>query len=172
MMDPSVIFARDFAIRRHAMTRYGDGQPYEVHLAAVEAVIVATPEIEEKWQPFYRCATWLHDTIEDTGTTRGEIEERFGAYVGDLVWACSGFGPNRAARNADIVRKLLLFPAAAPLKCADRIANLEACRPQDRLASMYIVEHPEFAELMNDCGISKYPSLVARLNAAIERLSR
>lgn len=121
--------ALEFATRRHALQRYSGDRPYETHLLAVEAVLVAVgyDDADEVW----RCAALLHDILEDTGTTRGELEERYdrhlrtGYPISTLVWAVTGVGPNRKQRNYAVYHKLEYCPAAAVLKLADRVANVE-----------------------------------------------
>jgi len=184
-LKPYVFKAREFAIARHSMTRYGDGQPYEVHLDAVDQIIIARSDVnlsDLAFLPYERCAAWLHDTIEDTGTTRGEIEQLFGQFVGDIVWACTGIGRNRADQQADIAEKLRRFPAAAPVKLADRIANIEHAKkaliserpghPAERLHRSiwrrYHEEHELFVAVMRDCGLGDGTYLLARYWQALK----
>lgn len=139
-----------FARRRHRFQRYGGG-PYESHLIRVKEILVEFGFDDFRW-----CAAGLlHDTIEDTGTTRGEIEERFdssiwsGPLVSELVWAATGIGATRRERQNDIRRKLRTFPEACPLKVADRIANVEASLASDgkAFARMYLAEAEQFDEI-------------------------
>src|SRR3954471_14891556 len=76
--------AAEFAARRHAgMTRKGRGnEPYVNHLAEVAHFLaVATDGADAELV----AAGWLHDTIEDTETTREELAEEFGVRVADIV---------------------------------------------------------------------------------------
>mgnify|MGYP001567422829 CR=1 FL=1 len=102
--------AREFAEKQHAGQLYGT-EPYAVHLAAVRAVLASIDA-----PPHLCVAAWLHDTVEDTDTTPRELEERFGADVAAVVWAVSGFGPNRKGRNLDaaMVEHGLVVKASGP----------------------------------------------------------
>ncbi len=70
-----------FAVRAHSGTeRRGKGFPYIVHpMEAVEIVATMTPDQE------LLAAAALHDTVEDTDVTIGQIREEFGDRVADLV---------------------------------------------------------------------------------------
>jgi (p)ppGpp synthase/HD superfamily hydrolase len=137
-----------FAQARHIFDRY-DGGPYEAHLLRVESILAQHGFTDAMW----RAAGLLHDVIEDTGTTRGEIETMFGANVADLVWACTGIGTDRKSRQRDIARKITLLPAAAPIKVADRIDNIEQARVARsrgyQIELKYRRERPDFAEIAN-----------------------
>lgn len=137
---------RIFAARRHRFDRWGD-QPYSNHLVRVEQVL------DEFGYDSYRYAAgaWCHDLIEDTGTTRGEVEDLAGIEVADLVWAVTGIGPNRRARNADILRKLAVHPVAWPLKMADRIVNLERTveDASQCYARMYLEDAQQFVRAVH-----------------------
>jgi len=138
--------ARQFALERHAGQLYGD-EPYEVHLAAVEEVLTDHGFCADHW----RAAAWLHDVVEDTETTIAEIEDRFGELVASLVWAVTGIGPTRAARNEDICRKIAEHPRAlAPLKLADRIANVEAAKDRPKHLARYRAEQEGFSAAIRD----------------------
>jgi (p)ppGpp synthase/HD superfamily hydrolase len=157
-LDPREPAARAYAVERHGAQAYGK-EPYVVHLAAVRSVLADFGISGD-----LAVAAWLHDTIEDTGTTRREIAARFGDSVASLVWAVSGWGATRRQRNADAYFKIRALPAAATLKLADRIANVEASRDRpDRLA-MYCAEHEGFATALAGLGDER---LWERLRTAI-----
>lgn len=163
-----LVAVHDFAIRRHSMTRYGSDS-YEVHLESVETVLIETGYDA----PMFRAAAWLHDTIEDTGTTRGEIEALAGIDVADLVWAVTGVGANRKTRNASIYGKLRLHPTAWPLKMADRVANLEhtsRAAASIEIAAMYLSEEREFLSAIH--GYYLTTSLYLRLVQAYQQTGR
>ncbi len=141
--------ARAFALAAHRDQKYGT-EPYIVHPAAVRQILADFGITN----PYLVQGSWLHDTIEDTGVTHSELWFGFGKLVADLVWAVSGFGPNRKARNASTYEKIVAFPTpwAAALKLVDRIANAEACRrglTADALKfGMYRGENPCFREML------------------------
>jgi GTP diphosphokinase / guanosine-3',5'-bis(diphosphate) 3'-diphosphatase len=80
----AVARALDFAARKHSnQRRKGEaGEPYVNHLAEV-ARLVADATLGR--DPIAVVAALLHDTIEDTGTSRAELELEFGSEVADVV---------------------------------------------------------------------------------------
>ena len=70
-----------FAVKAHAGTeRRGKGFPYIIHpLEAVEIVATITPDQE------ILAAAALHDTVEDTDVTIGDIRREFGDRIASLV---------------------------------------------------------------------------------------
>src|SRR6187200_3702750 len=76
--------AADLAARRHnGMARKGRGnEPYVNHLAEVANLLAL---VTDGADAELVAAGWLHDTIEDTETTREELAEEFGARVADIV---------------------------------------------------------------------------------------
>lgn len=70
----------------------------------------------------------LHDTIEDTDTTRQELELIFGKDIADGVWALTG-DPKllKDYRLTDSLAKIRQLPReVGAVKLADRITNLQA----------------------------------------------
>jgi (p)ppGpp synthase/HD superfamily hydrolase len=153
-----------FAEQAHAAQRYGADAPYTVHLAAVRRVLADFGLAGD-----LAVAAWLHDSVEDTPTTREQVAALFGEPVAVLVWAVTGRGPNRKARNADAYAKIVAAGAsAATLKLADRIANAEASRADNpRLLAMYRDELPAFEGMLAAAGLDR-PEMLARLRAAFE----
>src|SRR5262249_41860958 len=78
-----------------------------------------------------------HDTIEDTATTRAEIEELFGRHIGRLVDGLTKLKKldlvSREAKQAENLRKLLLA-------IADDVRVLLVKLP-DRLPNMRTIQH-------------------------------
>ncbi|MEV0436459.1 HD domain-containing protein [Nocardia sp. NPDC050413] len=130
--------AREFAVAAHGDQRYGE-RPYVAHLAAVRGVLD-----DFGFGGDLAVAAWLHDVIEDTPVTAEEVESRFGRAVLDLVWAVTGVGSDRKARNLDAYTKIAAHPRAVILKLADRTANAEASPPASSWMGMYRTEHPTF----------------------------
>lgn len=132
--------AMNYAIKHHGDQTYGDNEiPYREHLFAVVQVLKDVG-LRGPWLD----AGALHDVIEDTGVTRRDLNDEFGQHVGDLVWAVSGIGRNREIRNATIYAKISMLPAAAIVKMADRIANVENSVPGSGHAKMYLKERTAF----------------------------
>ena len=69
-----------FAEKKHEGQIRKSGDPYISHCIGV-AMILA----DLQGGPATIIAGLLHDTIEDTGTTKEEIEKEFGKEVADLV---------------------------------------------------------------------------------------
>jgi hypothetical protein len=76
--------AVDFAAGKHRFQRRKDedASPYINHPIAVANVLATGAGISD---PVTLCAAVLHDTIEDTETTAGELEETFGAQIGSAL---------------------------------------------------------------------------------------
>lgn len=136
--------AREFARTAHGEQKYGQA-PYITHLAAVRAVLT-----DFGYDGALGAAAWLHDVVEDTPVTAEEVESRFGREVLDLVWAVTGIGPNRKARNLDAYAKIAAHPPAVVLKLADRTANAEASPPGSSWMGMYRTEHALFKAHLGD----------------------
>jgi guanosine-3',5'-bis(diphosphate) 3'-pyrophosphohydrolase len=112
-----------FARARHgSQFRRGSDTPYWVHLVRVAMELAHWGESS----PVLLQAALLHDTVEDTDTTLGEIRTGFGPEVADLVdWLT-------APVDADAQREYYArLQANAPfeaqiLKLADRVDNLRS----------------------------------------------
>src|ERR1700761_3677811 len=80
--------AADLAARRHnGMARKGRGsEPYINHLAEVANLLSSATDGADAELV---AAGWLHDTIEDTATTRDELAGKFSERVAALVAECT-----------------------------------------------------------------------------------
>lgn len=119
--------ALDFAARRHAAQRRkgAAAEPYINHLTEV-ARLVAEATDGDDWRLVV--AALLHDTIEDTGATREELEQKFGTEVADLVAEVTD---DKKLRKE--IRKLIQAETAPHksrraqiIKIADKISNLRS----------------------------------------------
>lgn len=135
--------AKAFAIEAHKDTRYGD-LPYDYHLAQVAKLV--GPDQPET----LLAAAWLHDVVEDTHVTIGDIRETFGGKVAQLVdCVTDGDGDTRKEKKAAMYKKLVAGPTAARrLKLADRVANMRASIENPKKAAMYAKEFPEFMRMV------------------------
>lgn len=140
--------ARRFAYQAHEGQRYGEN-PYTYHLEQVVLVLkrfnVTDPDI--------LAAGWLHDSLEDTPTTKQDLVDKFGTRIADLVDAVTdGEGETRELRKARPYQLIPTVEGAAQLKLADRIANLEASLREghDRLLKRYAKEHAKFTKALYD----------------------
>jgi (p)ppGpp synthase/HD superfamily hydrolase len=119
--------AAEFAARRHTgMLRKGRGdEPYINHLAEV-ANLLAT--VTGGRDAELIAAGWLHDTIEDTATTQGELAQNFNERVADLVAEVTDDMrlPKGMRRQLQIVHSPARSPSAKLIKIADKISNVGA----------------------------------------------
>lgn len=175
--------ARSFALKKHAGQMYGEA-PYALHLADVARIADEYGMSEE-----VIAAAWLHDTIEDTGTTVEKLTKLFGNRVALLVHLVSdppGL-PNRKARKQALLERLTTEPArstvydfmircdATALHLCDLIANVEdAVKNNPKALKMYIKETPELIRLRlalvehGLCiGTARFSKLWCRLESAI-----
>jgi len=111
----------------HAGQTRKSGEPYITHPVAV-AGILADLRLDAEAV----IAAILHDTIEDTGLSRAQIEARFGADVGALVEGVTKLDKlqfqSRQEAAAESFRKMLLAMArdlrVILIKLADRLHNM------------------------------------------------
>ena len=119
--------AAELAARRHnGMARKGRGnEPYINHLAEVANLLSAATEGADAELV---AAGWLHDTIEDTETTREELAERFSERVASLVVECTDDMslPKAERRRLQVVNASHKSPGAKLIKIADKISNIRA----------------------------------------------
>ncbi|MEM9384229.1 MAG: bifunctional (p)ppGpp synthetase/guanosine-3',5'-bis(diphosphate) 3'-pyrophosphohydrolase [Pseudomonadota bacterium] len=134
----TVLDAYHFAASAHRGQTRRTGEPYITHPVAV-ARILADLHLD---QPSV-VAALLHDTMEDTGTARAQIEERFGGQVGHLVDGVSKLEQirfqSKAEQQAESLRKMLFAVTddirVIVVKLADRLHNMRtlgALKPEKR----------------------------------------
>jgi (p)ppGpp synthase/HD superfamily hydrolase len=119
--------AAELAARRHnGMARKGRGsEPYINHLAEVANLLSSATDGADAELV---AAGWLHDTLEDTETTREELAQRFSDRVASLVIECTddmslAKAERRRRQVADGPHK---SPGAKLIKIADKISNIGA----------------------------------------------
>jgi guanosine-3',5'-bis(diphosphate) 3'-pyrophosphohydrolase len=119
--------AAELAARRHnGMQRKRRGnEPYINHLAEVANLLAA---VTEGADAELVAAGWLHDTIEDTETTRQELAQKFGARVAGLVVEVTDDMtlPKDARRQKQIIDAPKKSSGAKLIKIADKISNVRA----------------------------------------------
>ena len=102
------------------------GEPYISHPLEVARLLA-----ELRQDPETVCAGLLHDTVEDTATTLGEIDGHFGKDVAELVDGVTKLAKidvsNTQVRQAESYRKMLIAMAkdirVIIIKLADRLHN-------------------------------------------------
>ncbi len=119
--------AYEFSAEMHRGQRRKSGEPYLVHPLEVAGLIadlrLDVPSI---------ATGLLHDTVEDTLTTLGQIESTFGAEIARLVDGVTKIGQlnfqSKAEHQAENFRKMLLAMArdirVILIKLADRTHNM------------------------------------------------
>ncbi|MGB4468273.1 MAG: bifunctional (p)ppGpp synthetase/guanosine-3',5'-bis(diphosphate) 3'-pyrophosphohydrolase [Azovibrio sp.] len=127
-----------FSDKAHEHQTRLSGEAYITHPLSVAGAVV-----EWRMDADAICAALLHDVLEDTGVTKAELKEHFGAGVADLVDGLSKldkieFASHQEAQ-AENFRKMLLAMArdlrVVLIKLADRHHNLQtmsAVRPDKR----------------------------------------
>ena len=116
-----------YAMKAHGEQRRASGDPYFSHPLEVAAILT-----DLKLDDATIAAALLHDTIEDTPTTRAEIDQIFGPDIGHLVEGLTKLKKldlvSREAKQAENLRKLLLAIAddvrVLLVKFADRLHNM------------------------------------------------
>jgi len=134
----------------------------------------------------------LHDTIEDTLTTREEIQSMFGDEIADLVDGVTKIGKitfkTSEQRQAESFRKMLLAMArdirVILVKLADRLHNMRTLESQDKSRQQKISRETLdiYAPLANRMGISwikselenlsfryLYPDIYAELSLKLDK---
>ncbi|WP_454643230.1 HD domain-containing protein [Bradyrhizobium liaoningense] len=119
--------AAELAAQRHnGMARKGRGnEPYINHLAEVANLLAtATDGADAELVS----AGWLHDTIEDTDTTREELARRFSERVASLVVECTDDMslPKAERRRLQVLDAPKKSAGAKLIKIADKISNTGA----------------------------------------------
>lgn len=158
MTDPLIADAAAFAAQAHAgQVRKYTGEPYIKHPKAVARLVR-----EAGGDAAMVAAAWLHDTTEDTAATLGDISERFGLEVADLVdWLSDVSKPedgDRALRKAKDREHIAAAPARAKaIKLADLIDNTASIVEHDpAFARVYLKEKAALLDVLAgvapDCG--------------------
>ena len=125
MVDSRLVKAAHFAAVKHKTQRRKDSErtPYINHplaLANVLAIECGIDDIE------VLCGALLHDTIEDTDTSREELLEAFGEQIAKIVFELTDDKslPWQARKEAQISNASLISEKAQLVRLADKICNL------------------------------------------------
>ena len=116
-----------YAMRAHGAQKRASGDPYFSHPLEVAAILT-----DLHLDDSTIVAAMLHDTIEDTATTREEIDQLFGHEIATLVEGLTKLKRldlvSKRAAQAENLRKLLLAIAedvrVLLVKLADRLHNM------------------------------------------------
>ncbi|MGB8665106.1 MAG: HD domain-containing protein [Serratia inhibens] len=146
--------ARRYATKAHAaidQRRKYTNDPYIVHPQAVMEIVSSVPHSEAML-----AAAWLHDTVEDTPTTLGDIATHFGPQVAELVGMLTNVsgagGGNRFERkNRDRRHSAGASPQAKTIKLADLIDNTRSLLEYDsHFARTYLIEKQRLLEVLTE----------------------
>jgi guanosine-3',5'-bis(diphosphate) 3'-pyrophosphohydrolase len=122
---PLFIRALEFASRKHSTQRRkdADASPYINHPIALVSILAVEAGVTD---PDVLCAALLHDTIEDTATTREELAREFGETIAGIVSEVTDDKTleKHHRKRLQIEHAHSLTPAAGLVKLADKIANL------------------------------------------------
>src|SRR6478672_8804301 len=180
-----------YAMKAHGEQKRASGDPYFSHPLEVAAILT-----DLKLDDSTIAAALLHDTIEDTPTTRGEIDKLFGPDIGALVEGLTKLKKldlvTKEAKQAENLRKLLLAIAddvrVLLIKLADRLHNMRTLQYMPPEARRRAAEETleiyaplagrmgmhEMREELDDLAFRElyseaYEVVTARLNALTER---
>ncbi len=128
-----------YAMKAHGAQKRASGDPYFTHPLEVAAILT-----DLKLDDATIVAAVLHDTIEDTESTREEIDVLFGSEIGALVDGLTKIKKldlvSKRAQQAENFRKLLMAVAddvrVLLVKLADRLHNMRTLHfvPPDKRA--------------------------------------
>ncbi|MBO0732926.1 MAG: bifunctional (p)ppGpp synthetase/guanosine-3',5'-bis(diphosphate) 3'-pyrophosphohydrolase [Methylocapsa sp.] len=147
-----------YAMKAHGAQRRASGDPYFSHPLEVAAILT-----DMKLDEATIVAAVLHDTIEDTGSTREEIDKLFGCDIGRLVDGLTKLKKldlvSKRAEQAENFRKLLLAVVedirVLLVKLADRLHNMRTLHfvPQEKRARIAAETLDIYAPLAGRMGI-------------------
>ena len=143
--------AMEFAREKHKNQRrkYTD-EPYFLHLAEVAGITYTTAVDVESADTMVAIA-WLHDTIDDCGVAREELEALFGTAIAWGVWHLSDTEEgNRAERKAK-ARERIAGAArwVQNIKVADLISNTSSILRHDpKFAVIYLDEARQLLDVL------------------------
>lgn len=125
MSPTQLLKAIAFAANKHRHQRRKDAEasPYINHPIAVTTVLAAEGDVTDE---VTLIAAALHDTVEDTQTTFGELEEHFGSVVAGLVREVTDDKSieKMERKRLQIGHAPNLSILAKQLKIADKICNV------------------------------------------------
>ena len=126
----AVARAVEFALRFHGDQRRPTGAPYAEHLLEAVEVLVRGAGVSDQ---DVLCAAVLHDVVEDTPCTIGDVRSAFGDRVADMVgWVTKpdpADGADKTSAKEAYLRSLADAPDDAILvKLADRASNVQTLR--------------------------------------------
>src|ERR1700740_414774 len=129
--------AYDYSMKQHSGQSRASGEPYLVHPLEVALVLA-----EMKMDPVALAAGLLHDSVEDTSVTIGDIRKEFGEQVAHIVEGVTKISKidfaTKEEQQAENLRKMMLAMVddirVVMIKLADRLHNMRTLEhlPPDR----------------------------------------
>jgi len=120
-----VLRAAEFAAHKHRnQQRKGSShRPYIGHCIEVARILAEAGKVEDA---NVLAAALLHDTVEDTDTTRDELREQFGPVIDDLVAEVTDDKtlPSQQRKDAQEAHAPHISAGAKVIKLADKISNV------------------------------------------------
>jgi (p)ppGpp synthase/HD superfamily hydrolase len=163
-----ILSSARFAAERHAgQKRKGDaGEPYINHLIEVAELVACSDDVLDA---NLIMAAFLHDTVEDTGVTAQQLEQRFGPDVTSLVMEVTDDKslPKEVRKSLQVQNAHKKSARAQTLKLADKISNLRSILSSPP-ANWSQERKRQYFDWARDV-ISRLTSPNARLKAEFER---
>jgi GTP pyrophosphokinase len=149
-----------FSERSHQGQQRASGEPYLSHPLEVAGLLV-----NFKMDVITVTAGLLHDVLEDTKATKGDLLREFGAEIADLVDGVTKIGKlafsSREERQAENFRKMLVAMArdlrVLMIKLADRLHNMRTLQylPNDKARKIAQETLDIYAPLAHRLGMAK-----------------
>jgi len=164
-----ILEALQFAAHKHRDQRRKDleASPYINHPIALANVLWGEGRVHD---PVVISAALLHDTIEDTQTSAGEIRSRFGAKVARVVEEVSDDKTQDKAtrKRLQIEHAPHISREAKLVKLADKICNLRdmAASPPKTWPRSRVREYFDWSKAVVDGLRGVHPRLEAIFDAA------
>ena len=152
--------AYEFSAASHKGQQRASGEPYLSHPLEVANLLV-----DFKMDVTTVTAGLLHDVLEDTKATKGDLQREFGQEIADLVDGVTKIGKlafsSREERQAENFRKMLVAMArdlrVLMIKLADRLHNMRTLDylPQDKTRKIAQETLDIYAPLAHRLGMAK-----------------
>ena len=149
-----------FSERSHQGQQRASGEPYLSHPLEVAGLLV-----NFKMDVTTVTAGLLHDVLEDTKATKGDLQREFGTEIADLVDGVTKIGKlafsSREERQAENFRKMLVAMArdlrVLMIKLADRLHNMRTLQylPNEKARKIAQETLDIYAPLAHRLGMAK-----------------
>jgi len=150
--------AHDLAVEAHAGQRRASGEDYVTHTVEVATILAGL-----RLDTTSIVTGLIHDTVEDTAITLGDVRERFGEEVATVVDGVTKIGrvefKSHTEQQVENYRKLLLSMAQDArvilVKLADRLHNMRTLHhlPESKRRRIALETREIYAPLAHRLGI-------------------